>query len=127
MTGVPIVNVNNNCSTGSTALYLANQAVSAGQVDCAMALGFEKMYTGSLKSFFSDRVNPLISFLTTDVAIRGKPTKVPIAPRLFGNAGREHMENYGSKPEHFAKIAHKNHLHSVNNPYSQFQDAYTLE
>ena len=59
MTGIPIVNVNNNCSTGSTALYLGHQAIAAGQSDCVMALGFEKMFTGSLKGFFNDRSNPL--------------------------------------------------------------------
>jgi acetyl-CoA acetyltransferase len=48
MTGVPIINVNNNCSTGSTALYLASSAIKAGAADCVMALGFEKMFTGSL-------------------------------------------------------------------------------
>jgi sterol carrier protein 2 len=51
----------------------------------------------------------------------------PGAPQMFGNAGIEHMERYGTKPEHFAKIGWKNHKHSVNNPYSQFQDEYTLE
>jgi len=51
----------------------------------------------------------------------------PIAAQLFGNAGIEHMQKYGTKPEHFAKIAYKNHLHSVNNPYSQFQKKYTYE
>ena len=48
MTGIPIVNVNNNCSTGSTALFLAAQQVKSGMNDCVMALGFEKMFTGSL-------------------------------------------------------------------------------
>lgn len=51
----------------------------------------------------------------------------PMVLQLFGNAGIEHMQKYGTKPEHFAKIAYKNHLHSVNNPYSQFQEEYTLE
>lgn len=46
---------------------------------------------------------------------------------MFGNAGIEHMKKYGTRPEHFAKIAYKNHLHSVNNPYSQFQEKYTLQ
>lgn len=46
---------------------------------------------------------------------------------MFGNAGLEHMRKYGTKIEHFAKIAYKNHLHSLNNPYSQFQEKYTLE
>lgn len=37
------------------------------------------------------------------------------------------MKTYGTNPQHFAKIAYKNHLHSLNNPYSQFQEEYTLE
>ena len=91
-----------------------------------MALGFEKMFTGSLKTFFDDRVNPLEDFFKINNELRG-PIKGPFAPTLFGNAGKEHMEKYGTKPEHFAKIAWKNHKHSVNNPYSQFRDEYTLE
>ena len=48
MTGIPIFNVNNNCATGSTALFLASQFISGGITDCALALGFEKMERGSL-------------------------------------------------------------------------------
>jgi len=47
--------------------------------------------------------------------------------KFFGNAGIEHNKKYGTTPEHMAKIAYKNHLHSTNNPYSQFRDKYTLE
>ena len=126
-TGIPIVNVNNNCSTGSTALYLAANVVKAGAADCVMALGFEKMFTGSLKSFFNDRSNPLEKFHVQNVKLRGEPEIPHFAPRAFGDAGREHMEKYGTKAEHFAKIAEKNHRHSSNNPYSQFRDVYTLE
>jgi sterol carrier protein 2 len=53
--------------------------------------------------------------------------KAPGAPQMFGNAGREHAERYGTTAEQFAKIGWKNHKHSVNNPYSQFQDEYSLE
>lgn len=125
-TGIPIINVNNNCSTGSTALYLAHQAIRGGQAHCIMALGFDKMFTGSLKTFFDDRSNPLEKFIVKDQEIRGA-SKTPMAPRLFGNAGLEHIQKYGTKVEHFAKIAEKNHRHSVNNPYSQFRDLYTLD
>jgi acetyl-CoA acetyltransferase len=65
-TGIPIFNVNNNCATGSTALYLAAKAIQSGQAHCVMALGFEKMFTGSLKSFFDDRSNPLEKFVVKD-------------------------------------------------------------
>ncbi len=59
LTGIPVVNVNNNCSTGSSALYMARQAVKGGLADCALALGFEKMELGSLGVKFTDRVNPI--------------------------------------------------------------------
>lgn len=84
------------------------------------------MFTGSLKGFFTDRSNPLEEFVKVNFDIRDG-SKAPMAPQLFGNAGIEHMEKYGTKLEHFGKIAEKNHRHSVNNPYSQFRDLYTLE
>ena len=59
MTQIPVINVNNNCSTGSTALLQARNAVASGMVDCAMALGFERMQRGSLKSNWNDRTPPM--------------------------------------------------------------------
>jgi acetyl-CoA acyltransferase len=125
MTGIPVVNVNNNCSTGSTALFLAAQAVRGGTVDCALALGFEKMQPGSLGATFTDREQPIMrhASLLAEISEVGMPP----APWMFGAAGREHMAEHGSTPEHFAKIGVKNHKHSVNNPYAQFQDEYTLD
>lgn len=125
-TGIPIYNVNNNCSTGSTALFMAKQFVEGGLAECAMALGFEKMEKGSLGVKYTDRTNPMDKHFKLMIELRGF-AKAPGAPQFFGNAGREHMEKYGTKPEHFAKIGWKNHKHSVNNPYSQFQDEYSLE
>ena len=126
LSGVPIYNVNNNCSTGSTALFMAKQLVEGGLVECAMALGFEKMEKGSLGIKYTDRTVPMDKHMKAMVEKRGF-AKAPAAPQMFGNAGREHMEKYGTKPEVFAKIGWKNHKHSVNNPYSQFQDEYSLE
>ncbi len=125
MTGLPIVNVNNNCSTGSTALFLAAQAIRGGLADCTLALGFEKMQPGSLQGGADDRENPMARHVKAMAEI--DEFGFPVAPWMFGAAGREHMRRYGSTPEHFAKIGYKNHKHSVNNPYAQFQDAYTLE
>ncbi|XP_031825991.1 sterol carrier protein X-related thiolase [Nomia melanderi] len=126
LTGCPVYNVNNNCSTGSTALFIAKQLVEGGSADCVLALGFEKMEKGSLMSKFMDRTNPMDKHIEVMAEISGINTG-PITAQLFGNAGIEHMKKYGTKPEHFAKIAYKNHLHSMNNPYSQFQDKYTLQ
>lgn len=126
LTGIPVYNVNNNCSTGSTALFMAKQFVEGGIADCVFAGGFEKMEKGSLGAKFNDRVNPMDKHMTTMMGLRQfKPA--PPAPQIFGNAGLEHMEKYGTTAEQFAKIGWKNHKHSVNNPYSQFQDEYSLE
>jgi acetyl-CoA acyltransferase len=127
MTGIPVVNVHNNCSTGSSALFLARQAVMSGVVDCAMALGFEKMEKGSLGAKYTDRTPAMDKHVGAMIEGRGDWEAAPPAPQMFGNAGREHMERYGSKPEHYAWIGWKNHKHSVNNPYAQFQTEYTLE
>ncbi|WP_327095589.1 lipid-transfer protein [Nocardia vinacea] len=125
MTGIPVVNVNNNCSTGSTALYLAAQAIRGGLADCTLALGFEKMQPGSLGSTWDDREQPMAKHVMALAEI--SEVLFPVAPWMFGAAGREHMKQYGTTAEHFAKIGYKNHKHSVNNPYSQFQDAYSLD
>jgi sterol carrier protein 2 len=126
LSGIPVYNVNNNCSTGSTALFMAKQLVEGGLAECALALGFEKMEKGSLGVKYTDRTNPMDKHFKLMVELRGF-AKAPPAPQMFGNAGREHMERYGTTAEQFAKIGWKNHKHSVNNPYSQFQDEYTLE
>jgi len=126
MTGIPVYNVNNNCSTGSSALYLAKQIIESGNADCVLPLGFEKMERGSLSAKYFDRANPLERHVT-EMAELTEIGSGPMAAQIFGNAGKEHMRKYGTKPEHFGKIAWKNHKHSVNNPYSQFQDEYTFE
>ncbi|XP_047446053.1 sterol carrier protein 2 [Mugil cephalus] len=126
LTGIPIINVNNNCSTGSTALFMARQLVQGALADCVLALGFEKMERGSLSAKFMDRINPMDKHMEVMINRYGM-VAAPAAAQMFGNAGREHMEKYGTKPEHFAKIAWKNHKHSTNNPYSQFQDEYSLQ
>ena len=125
LTGIPIVNVNNNCSTGSTALFLATQAVRSGQVDCALALGFEKMQAGSLGSTYDDREQPMMRHLLALAELQ--EFAMPPAPYMFGAAGKEHMERFGTTAEQFAEIGVKNHRHSQNNPYAQFQVEYTLD
>lgn len=91
MTQIPIYNVNNNCSTGSTGLHMARNMVSHGVADCVMVVGFEKMAAGSLKSSFDDRVSPTSTTGEMMAATRGV-TNAPGAAQMFGNAGREYME-----------------------------------
>ncbi|KAI1139601.1 thiolase-like protein [Hypoxylon sp. FL0543] len=126
MTQIPIVNVNNNCSTGSTGLSMARNTIAHGGADCVLVVGFEKMMRGSLQAFFNDRENPTATSGRMMAETRGY-TNAPGAAQMFGNAGREYMEKFGAKAEDFAEIGRVNHAHSVNNPYSQFQDVYTLD
>jgi acetyl-CoA acetyltransferase len=125
-TGVPVINVNNNCATGSSALFLARQAVIGGIADCALAVGFEKMERGSIGMKYADRTSAMDRHMARMTQLRA-PEETPFAPQMFGNAGRDHMERYGSTADHMAWIGWKNHKHSVNNPYAQFQTEYTLQ
>lgn len=126
MTGIPVYNVNNNCSTGATALMLAKQLIETGNNDCVLAVGFEKMQRGSLTLGHTDRANPMEFHLESMSKVHDI-TASPITAQMFANAGVEHMKLYGTTADHFAKIAYKNHKHSMNNPYAQFQDYYTLD
>ncbi|XP_008697405.2 sterol carrier protein 2 [Ursus americanus] len=126
LTGIPIINVNNNCATGSTALFMARQLIQGGMADCVLALGFEKMEKGSIQLSSSCRTHPIDKHVEVLINKYGLSAK-PVAPQMFACAGKEHMEKYGTKVEQFAKIGWKNHKHSVNNPNSQFQQEYSLE
>jgi len=125
--GVPIVNVNNNCSTGSSALFLARQAVESGMVDCALALGFEQMNPGALGSVFTDRPSPMKQFYKQRKAMQETAKDKPDAAQYFGGAGLEYSERYGTKPETFAKISEKARKHASNNPYAVFKDLLSVE
>jgi len=126
LSGIPIYNVNNNCSTGSTALMLGWQAVGSGVSECVLALGFEKMEKGSLGTKYGDRTNPLDRHVMVMMEAQGfQPA--PVAAQMFGGAGREHMQKYGTTKEQLAKIAAKNRRHAVDNERSQFRQASSVE
>lgn len=126
-TGVPIVNVNNNCSTGSTALFLARQAVEAGVVECALAVGFEEMRPGALGSSFADRANPMVRHLEAMTGLQEYSASAPVAAQFFGGAGQEYADKYGARPETFAKISVKARRHAANNPLALFRDPVTVD
>ena len=126
MSGIPVINVNNNCSTGSTALFVARQAIEGGVAECVLALGFEQMNPGALGAVFEDRPNPLEKFIESADEIEGK-SKVPVALRLFGGAGLEHQKKYGTRDETFARVSQKARLHAKHNPRAIFRDEVSIE
>ncbi len=125
-TGIPVFNVNNNCSTGSSALMLAQQAIAGGLCECVLAVGFEQMEKGALTAKWNDRTNPLDRHANVMNEQQGLAA-APGAAQMFGGAGREYRWKYGTKRETFAKIAEKARKHGSRNPYALFQETYTVE
>jgi sterol carrier protein 2 len=126
LTGIPVVNVNNNCSTGSTALWLARQAIEGGLAECVLALGFEKMERGALGNKYDDREPPLAKFAQVMNDVQGF-CNAPPAAQMFGGAGREYRFQHGTKRETFGKISEKARRHASNNPYALFNQVMSLD
>lgn len=125
LTGIPVFNVNNNCSTGSTALMLGRQAILAG-AHCVLVVGFEQMEKGALGNKFNDRTNPLDQHAGVMNKLQGF-TQAPPAAQMFGGAGREYRWKYGTKKETFGKVSEKARKHASKNPYALFADVLSLE
>lgn len=127
LTGIPIINVNNNCASGSTALWQARKAVANGAADVVLAVGFEQMRPGALGGHWDDRQAPSLPHFLRLNELHGFDPTVPPAAQLFGSAGQDHMTNFGTAPETFARIAVKARQHAANNPYAVFRDPVTVE
>lgn len=137
-TGIPILNVNNYCASGSSALWLGRQAILSGAADCVLVLGFEQMGRGAIGSMYPDRPDSLWRFtqsLDTSLAARleahddglYRPAGAPPAARFFGEAGAEYVRRYDADPAFFARIAVKSRRHAANNPYAVFREPVSAE
>lgn len=127
LTQIPIVNVNNACSTGSTALFMARQAVMSGVVDVALALGFEQMSPGALSLGAADRTPITIRIDNAMRSIRGYDDNVPTGLQYFGGAGAEYLEKYNVGADLFGRISVKARSHAIRNPYALYSEPLTLE
>jgi sterol carrier protein 2 len=123
--GIPVINVNNNCSSGSTAIFLARQAVQSGAADCVLAFGFEEMQPGALGTAWDDRESPFDRFDT--VLDELSFPEAPLALRCFGAAGAHYLEKYGASADLFAKVAVKTRNHAAANPYAVFTSELTID
>lgn len=127
LTGIPIFNINNNCSTGSSALYLARQAVESGMIECAIALGFEQMVPGALKGAYDDRPSPMTRFAEAMAEHQGYEPAAPRAAQFFGGAGMDYMKEHGIRADTFGRISVKARQHAARNPLAVFRQTLTLE
>ncbi|MCE4072298.1 MULTISPECIES: lipid-transfer protein [Pseudomonas] len=126
LSGIALFNVNNNCSSGSTALFLARQAIQSGAIDVALVLGFEQMNPGALSSHYSDRPNAADPFIERCDALLDV-AELPTALRIFGGAGLAHMQRFGTPLESFAKIRAKASRHAARNPLAVFRKEVSPE
>ena len=126
MSGIPIINVNNNCSTGSTALYLARQAIESGAAECVLALGFEQMQAGALTMHWTDRTSPFARFDESMLRHQAE-SDAPFAAQYWGGAAVRYAEMFGLEPDTLAKISVKARAHAANNPYAVFRDPVTVD
>ncbi|WP_076590868.1 lipid-transfer protein [Herminiimonas arsenitoxidans] len=127
MTQIPIINVNNACATGSSALFLARQAVMSGVVDVALALGFEQMNPGALVADNSGRTPITARIDQATRNIRGWDDNAPQGPQYFGGAGAEYMEKYNVGADLFGRVSVKARSHALRNPYALFTEPLTLD
>lgn len=127
LSGIPVVNVNNACATGSSALFLARQAVEHGLVDCALAFGFEQMEPGALKDYFPDRAPVRLMHQAAGEKCLPNDNGIPAALWMFGGAGLEHMHRYGTTLQSFAAIRAKASRHAANNPLAVFRKVLSTE
>ncbi|MFN8217847.1 MAG: thiolase family protein [Solirubrobacterales bacterium] len=112
-TGIPIVNLENACSSGGAAISAARQAIGSGESRTVAALGIEKMPRGFMKmDYFEDWRHPIGH---------------AVNPVQFAFAARRHMHDYGTTEQQLALVAEKNHSHSVHNPRAMYRKEISVE
>jgi acetyl-CoA acetyltransferase len=127
--GIPIFNVNNNCASGSSAFALATQAVESGNVDCALALGFEEMSPGAIDLIFPEKVSPLKRHKDAIAAMMQfteEERKMPPAIAMFA-AQVDTVLDCGVTEETIAQMSVKSRRHAAENPYAIFREPITVE
>ena len=136
---IPIINVENACASGSTALSQACMMISAGMCDVALALGVEKLsHPDKMKSFAAfagavdvDEVKAMLEELSKGAeggdGGGGAGENRSMFMDVYASAARAHMERYGTTVEQFAAVAAKNSYHGSLNPRAQFQQALSVE
>jgi len=139
--GIPVVNVENACASGSTALQLAVTALKAGDAEVALAVGAEKMVSADRELMFSSfdgawdvadhaAIAERLMQLGVDVEVpAGTMSNKPysVFMDVYAAFARHHMKRFGTTQRQLAAIAAKNHTHSVHNPLSQYRKAFSID
>ena len=139
---IPVVNVENACASGSTALYQACAMVSAGLHDVVLALGVEKLYHADKKKSFAafsgavdvEAMSAILETLRKAAesggaasASAGAGEKRSMFMDIYAAAARAHMARYGTTARQLAEVAAKNSRHGSLNPRAQFREALSVD
>lgn len=135
---IPIVNTENACASGTTALYLAWSHVKAGLSDAAMAVGVEKLSTdhverrnalfeGGMDVHDRESVIAGLKKLAGDEELPEVDGDRSIFMDIYGFWTRAHMRDFGTTQRQLAEISSKNHKHSTLNPLCHFQREFSVE
>lgn len=113
LSGIPIVNVENACSSGSSAFRLGYQAIASGIYDRVIALGFEKMPKGAIAS----------------TAFRPWQLKLGfnVQPANYALEAMEYLHKYGHTIDDISMITLKNRKHGTQNPFARFRKEVSLQ
>jgi acetyl-CoA acetyltransferase len=139
--GIPVVNVENACASGSSAFSLAVNFVRAGEGDVALAVGAEKMYSRDRDRMFSvfdsawdvheaEAIRARLLELGRGVEVppgTTSPKPYSVFMDVYAAFSRMHMKRFGTTQRQIAAVSAKNHRHSVHNPLSQYREPYTVE
>lgn len=117
--GLPIINVEGACASGSLAVFGAWMSVASGYCDMALALGLEKMYVGDTAT--------TTAALATDSDIDMEGRLGFLFPAYYAMTISRHMEKYGTTREQIANVTVKNHKNGCLNPYAQYQKEVTVQ
>lgn len=139
---IPVINVENACASGSTAINQACALVTAGMYDIVLALGVEKLYHEDKRKSFSafsgavdvEALAQIMKRLQDGAKETGATTAGSGAGEnrsmfmdIYASSARRHMKRYGTTVQQFAKISAKNSFHGSLNPRAQFREALTVE
>ena len=139
--GIPVVNVENACASGSSAFVLAVNHLRSGSGEVALAVGAEKMFSTDRDRMFSvfdsawdlsraDEIRNELLQLGQGVDVppgSTSPKPYSVFMDVYAAFARAHMRRFGTTQRQLAAVSAKNHAHSVHNPLSQYRVAYTLE
>jgi len=113
LTGIPVFNVENACSSSSTAFEMAFWAVASGVYDLVLTFGAEKVPRGPVSVTAETSPQRLLG---TDHMMAS-----------YALRARRYMEEFGAPVEAFAHVAEKAHRNATLNPYAHYQKVFTIE